>query len=66
MTVTKEEIKELRNIILDYDEIAGYWFSGYNARHWDETDDEGNKIDIYAKRDNMRNRALEILKNLEV
>lgn len=65
MTITEEEIKELRNIILDYDEIAGSWLNTFNALCYDETDENGNEIDIYAKCDNLRNRALEILGKLE-
>jgi hypothetical protein len=54
------ELKELREMILGLDELVGYWFEGYNANLLSAGGDN-----VYSQADHYRNRALEIIKNLE-
>jgi hypothetical protein len=57
------ELKELKNIILAMDEMIGHWFDG--TRPDGVECEECPTISIYEIADNCRNRALEILEEME-
>lgn len=55
-----DELKELKEMILGLDELIGYWFEGYKPSLLAAGGDN-----VYVRADCYRNRALEIIKNLE-
>lgn len=55
-----DNISELKYIIYRYDELVGFWLDGDNPYIYES--DEGKSI--YEEADDLRNRALEILKEM--
>jgi hypothetical protein len=55
-----KELNELKEMILGLDELVGYWFEGHKASLLSAGGD-----DVYSEADHYRNRALEIIKNLD-
>ena len=55
-----EQLKELQSIIYKMDELIGYWLEDYNPNLL-SADGEC----VYSQADECRNRALEIIKNLQ-
>lgn len=55
-----KELNELKEMILGLDELVDYWLEGHDANLL-SADGE----DVYSQADYYRNKALEIIKNLE-